>query len=174
MENLEENIIQETKDLPEKPKKEGFEMSSEQAGEITAELTKLDDAISHDKPISVEDLEDLSKVAKGTKINVGDEVMTVEEAERIPDLKINVEIWLEMREGNFKNTGKLTRITPEVSKYLAKERYLYLSGLISAKGLVLPRSVYTHQLPCLLHLQLSKSTPAPDETHRLQTLRMHS
>ena len=114
----------------------------EQAEEITAELSKLNDAILHDKPINIEDLEDLSKVAKGTKIDIGGEVMTIEEAENNPDLKMNIEIWKEMKEGNFENTHKLTRITPSVSKYLENVKGdLNLNNLTSAKGLILPATV---------------------------------
>ena len=69
MENPKENLILEAIKPTEK-RKEGFEMTIEQAGQITAELSKLNDAISHDKPIKIEDLEDLSKVAKWTRIIV--------------------------------------------------------------------------------------------------------
>ncbi len=141
MENPKENIIHEAINSPEKSQV-GFEMTTEQANQITAELSKLNDAILHDKPISIDDLEDLSKVARGTKIDVGGEIMTVEEAENIPDLKMNAKIWQEMKEGNFERTRELTRITTAVSKYLENiEGYLDLSGLTSAEGLVLSQSI---------------------------------
>jgi hypothetical protein len=138
---IEENLIHEAI-KPTEIKREGFEMSPEQASQITAELSKLDDAILHDRPIHIEDLEDLSKVAKGTKIDVGGEIMTLEEAENIPDLKMNIEIWKEIRVGKFKNIYKLTRITPSVSKYLENIKGdLYLGSLTSAEGLILPNNI---------------------------------
>ncbi len=138
---IEENIIHEATNSPEKSQG-GFEMTTEQASQITAELSKLNEAILHDKPIFINDLEDLSKIARGTKIDVGGEIMTVEEAESIPDLKMNAKIWQEMKEGNFLNTDKLTKITPTVSKYLENIKGdLNLRGLTSAKGLVLPQTI---------------------------------
>jgi hypothetical protein len=117
---IDENLIYEATKPTEKSR-EGFEMSPEQANQITAELSKLNDAILHDKPISIDDLEDLSKVARGTKIDVGGEIMTVEEAEKIPDLKRNMKIWDEMKEGNFENTGKLTFLTPKVARIFSEK-----------------------------------------------------
>ncbi len=141
MEIPKENIIHETIESPEN-KREGFEISTEQARQITDELSRLDDAINHDQPIRVEDLENLNEVARGTKIDIGGEIMTVEEAENIPDLKMNIEIWNEMREGNFENTNKLTRIIPAISRYLEKvEGNIDLNSLTSAKGLILPTSI---------------------------------
>jgi hypothetical protein len=138
---IEENLIHEATKSNERVQ-EGFEMSREQASQITAELSKLNDAILHDKPIHIEDLEDLSKVAKGTKIDVGGEIMTLEEAENIPDLKMNVEIWKEMKEGKFDNISKLTRITPSVSKYLENVKgSIDLKSLTSAEGLILPATI---------------------------------
>ncbi len=115
MENPKENLIHEATNSPEKSQG-GFEMSPEQASQITAELSKLNDAILHDKPISIDDLEDLSKVAKGTKINVDGEIMTVEGLEsKAGD---NLEIWKEIRRGDFSNYQKLTQIIAEIADIL--------------------------------------------------------
>jgi hypothetical protein len=113
--SINENLKEITKN-PEQKGMEGFEISPEQANQITAELSKLNDAILHDKPILIDDLEDLSKVAKGTKIDVGGIIMTVEEAESIPDdLKMNVEIWKEIRSGNFDNMYYLTYLSESMA-----------------------------------------------------------
>ena len=120
MENPKENLIQESTKSAEKSR-EGFKMTTEQAGQITAELSKLNDAIVHDKAISTDDIEDLSKVARGGKIDVGGEIMTVEEAEKIPDLKMNAEVWKEIKNGNFDGVFFLTFITDEIAKLLVKK-----------------------------------------------------
>jgi hypothetical protein len=112
---IEENLIHEATKSNEKSR-EGFEMTSEQAGQITAELSKLNDAIAHDKPIKIEDLEDLSKVAKGTKIDIGGEITTVEEVENNP----NVKIWNEIKNGNYEHLEELTYITSEIAKILSR------------------------------------------------------
>ncbi len=135
-----ENRINETVDSKKKGGA-GFEMSSEQNRSIVAELSKFHDAINLDKPIKFEDLESLDQMARNTKIDVGGEIMTVEEAEKIPDLKMNAEIWKEMSEGNFDNTGRLTKITPAVSRYLENVKDVDLRSLTSADGLVLPKAV---------------------------------
>ncbi|MBP9686797.1 MAG: hypothetical protein KBD66_03280 [Candidatus Doudnabacteria bacterium] len=133
MENLAKEIkIEDATKLTEKADV-GFQMSPEHAGGISGELSKLHDAIIHDKSIKIEDVENIDQLARNTKIDVGGEIMTVEEAEKVPDLKMNVEIWKEMRDGNFKNTVKITRITPQVSKYLENCPDINLYCLTSAK-----------------------------------------
>ena len=115
-EQPQENLINEATKSNEKSR-EGFEMTAEQAGQITAELSKLNDVITHDKPISIDDLENLSKVASGTKIDVGGEMMTVEDVEN------NLEIWKQIKKEDilhFPDTNKLTAITAEVVDVLTK------------------------------------------------------
>ncbi len=138
MENLDHNKIKEsTKSLENS--RPSFEIDKVEAVQIAEELSIISNAIDHNSPIRVEDLDSFNGLAKNTKINVGGEMMTVEEAEKIPDLKMNTKIWKEMSEGNFDNTSKLTRITPRVSKYLKASYVINLSGLTSVDGLVLPR-----------------------------------
>ncbi len=140
MEVSKENIINESTKETEKAGS-GFEISPEQVGGIAAELSKINEAITHDIPIKIYEVENLNKLAGNIKIDVGGEIMTVEEAEKIPNLKRNMEIWKEMSEGKFRNTVELTRITPKVSRYLQDENNVELRHLISATGLVLPARI---------------------------------
>jgi len=161
MEENKENLIQETTKSAEKDK--GFEMTAEQARQITSELSKLNDAISHDKPISIDDLENLSKVARGTKIDVGGMIMTVEEAEKIPDSEINAEIFREIRKGKFDRVRELTMITPIIAAIYfrgKKTEDIEFYNLITAGGIVLPKSVKGSV--CLHDLTTAKGLTLPE------------
>ncbi len=135
-----ENLKQDTTINEKNTKGFGVELAGSEAKKITDELSRINDLINHDRVINIGDLENLNSIAKQTKINVGGEIMTVEEVEQIPDLKKNMEIWKEMSEGNFKRTEELTRITPTASKCLEKQSFISLPLLTSAKGLVLSKT----------------------------------
>jgi hypothetical protein len=132
MEKRIENLIEETKDSPEQERRGGFEMSGDEAHNVAAELSLLHNLIDHDKSVTGADLKKVEENLKNMKMDVGGDMMTVEEAERIPDFKMNVEIWKEIEEGNFNNSGKLTYITPRVAESLSKHKGdLYLHRLTS-------------------------------------------
>ena len=125
MEKPEENIIEEAKNPAKKIKGMGVDMSpSVELDNLKGGLDSLSNLISHDSPITGKKMEILNDSLQGIKINIGGQVMTVEEAEKIPDLKENLKIWREILAGKFKNLGmddlKLTFLIPEVAEALCK------------------------------------------------------
>jgi len=130
MKNL-ENTFKEIKDPKGAPKKHGFEVASDiETTEVTDTLATLHDAISHDTPITESTLSDLTTAIQGLSIDVGGTPMSIAEAEKIPDLKRNMEIFKEIQDGNFDNHSQLTFITHLIAEYLSKhEGWLDLSGL---------------------------------------------
>jgi hypothetical protein len=126
-------IIQkdETESSKERNTGEGFEISkTSELEKFTKDISKINEAISHDQKINLSDVENIEKTIGLIKVNIGGEEMTIAEAKKIPDLKENIKIWNEIRAGNFTNTVKLNFITPEIAKYLSKHKgIIWLDGL---------------------------------------------
>jgi len=125
------NTFQEINDPTNAPKKHGLEIvSGTETTKVTESLDTLHHAISHDTPITESNLSDLTTAIQGLSIDVGGTPMSIAEAEKIPDLKRNMEIFKEIQGGNVSNTEHLTFITPLIAEYLSKHKgYLDLSGL---------------------------------------------
>jgi len=154
-----ENLMHETKDSPETEARFGFEMESFQAQQIAKELSTFADCINHDKAIDDEDLLDLDIAVRGVIINIGGENMSIEEAENIPDLKVNAKIWEEIKKGSIKNTKYMRFITEEVAIYLGQyKEYLHLEGLDS-----LPDTAAKHLSNHEGYLDLSGLTDITDK-----------
>ena len=120
----------------------GLEMTqTEETKRITQNLETVLSAVNHDEPITEGNLKDLDDSLKNMKINVGGFEMTIEEVESDPNIQENIKIWTEMKNEDFSNTHKLTRITAEVSKYLKSQKDINLNSLTSAEGLVLPQNI---------------------------------
>jgi len=126
-----ENTFQEINDPTNAPKKHGLEIvSGTETTKVTESLDTLHHAISHDTPITESNLSDLTTAIQGLSIDVGGTPMSIAEAEKIPDLKRNMEIFKEIQGGNVSNTEHLTFITPLIAESLSKhEGTLDLEGL---------------------------------------------
>jgi len=126
-----ENTFQEIKDPNRASKKVGFEMvAGKEPTKVTETLDTLNDAISHDRPITESNLNDLTTAIQGLSIDVGGISMSVREAENIPGFKRNMEIFKEIQGGNVSNHGQLTFITPLIAASLSKHKGdLDLDGL---------------------------------------------
>jgi len=129
--HFKENTFKEIKDINGAPKKHGLEMASgKETTKVTETLDTLNDAISHDTPITESNLSDLTTAIGGLSIDVGGAPMSLAEAEKIPDIKRNMEIFKEIQGGNVSNTEHLTFITPLIAESLSKhEGTLDLEGL---------------------------------------------
>jgi len=130
MENK-ENTFQEINDPTNASKKQGFEMvAGIETTKVTETLATLHEAITHDRPITQSNLNDLTTAIGAISIDVGGTLMSISEAEKIPDLKRNMEIFKEIQGGDFSNSNELTFITPLIAEHLSKhEGNLFLSGL---------------------------------------------
>lgn len=115
---FDENVIAETsKPSPEK-KKTGFEIPEGDSGQLSKGLSQLNESIDHDRAISKESLEKVESDFKTSKITIGHEVLTVEEAEQIPDLEANMKIWEEMRDKNLEHMSRLTFFPESLAEFL--------------------------------------------------------
>ncbi len=83
MENPKENLINETITPAEKLTKTGLEISLSGSLEAINELSALADAINHDQPITEESLNNLRNSLIQAKIKLGDQEVTIEQAEHI-------------------------------------------------------------------------------------------
>ncbi|MFA6974644.1 MAG: hypothetical protein WC237_01625 [Candidatus Paceibacterota bacterium] len=78
-----ENTIHDTTSPIEKTPKTGLEISVSGPNEALNNLNALADALNHDKPITTESITKLRESLKGTKIKLGNQEVTVEQAEHI-------------------------------------------------------------------------------------------
>jgi len=79
----EENILRETTKPLSKPYKTGLEVSISSSPEAAKDLSAFVDALNHDQPITRESLDKLGSSIKEAKIKLGDEEITVEQAESL-------------------------------------------------------------------------------------------
>jgi hypothetical protein len=110
---------------------EGFEIAKTlELEELSKDISKINEAISHDQKINLSDVENIEKTIGQIKINIDGEEMTIAEAKKIPALKENIKIWEEIRNGSIKNSKMLTLITPEIASILAEQiGAFWLNGL---------------------------------------------
>ena len=78
-----ENLIHETVKPVERPSKTGLEVSLSSSPEAASDLSAFVDALNHDQPITQESLDKLGSSIKEAKIKLGNEEITVEQAESI-------------------------------------------------------------------------------------------
>jgi hypothetical protein len=130
-----ENLIHDATESgkPEKGKDFGIELSLSPELEVVKEkLGIVEDAINHDQPLTLADIQNLEASLANMKVDVGGTMMTLAEIEAIPDLANNLKIWAEIQAGNFDNMEQLTFITDEIAEHLAThEGDLELDGLKS-------------------------------------------
>jgi hypothetical protein len=128
-------IIQKDENEPvvNKNTEEGFEITKTlELTKFADDISKINEAINHDRKINLSDVENIEKTIGQIKVNIGGEEMTIEEAKKIPKLKENIKIWKEIREGSFDNIRNLTFLIPEIAEYLSKYKgILWLNGLSS-------------------------------------------
>lgn len=96
----------------------GLEASFSSSEKIQVELGILDNLVNNDKPISPEDTRYLEDAISTMKVNVEGEEVSVQEFEQMPDMKTNVKIWQEIRQGNFVNLGNLTYLPYNIAVLL--------------------------------------------------------
>lgn len=108
---INQNSIQESTGSEKKEGRPGFELPQKSAEGIVSELSTLNDLVSHDKAVTFENIENVDNALRG---------MNVEEIEQIPDLKRNMEIWQEIRQGNFDNMQWLTYLSDEMAEEFSK------------------------------------------------------
>jgi hypothetical protein len=120
--SFEENLIKENVSTPSE-KSGGVELSgTPQLDEVKQGLNNLDKAINHDTAIDLEDLNRVGSSLEEVKVVIGGSEMTVEEAQKIPDLKENMKLWEEMKTGEIKSAvERMTYITPGVAEFLSKK-----------------------------------------------------
>jgi len=121
-----ENLIEETTDSEQGAVKIGFEIPVNEARKIVEELSRINDLINYDEIIKIEDLGRLALITKKVPIDIGGEIMTVEEAEKNP----NVKIWAEILRGDMSHMNELTEINKKVAEVLSKsENAIFLSNI---------------------------------------------
>ena len=120
MEKPQENIIEEVKN----PKKgNNFNVPivpSPELDDASEDLLALGQAIDRDLGVGKENLEKIDNSLRSVKVTVGGMEFTVEDAEKIPDLKMNMGIWKEIENGNDNNVNKLTHLTPNITDCLVE------------------------------------------------------
>jgi len=128
-----ENLIKDTTKKPEKESGAELEISpSPELKKLAESISTVQNVIDHNQPIELKQLQQIEEAMKKITVNIGGEEMTVEELEKIPDLKRNAKIWEKIKAGNFNIHSWLTYITPEVAEYLFRHKgNLELSGLTS-------------------------------------------
>lgn len=119
-----ENIILDATDSSEKVLKVGFKMESAQAQQLAYELSTFADRIDHDVSVGKYDLLDLDIAVAALEINIWGDIMSVSEAERIPDLEMNDKIFEEIVEGKMENISRITFLPRQVAEYLIHNDFM--------------------------------------------------
>ncbi|MFA6296120.1 MAG: hypothetical protein WC663_02110 [Patescibacteria group bacterium] len=101
---------------PEKEsEKIGLEIARTPESETVKDLAnEFHEAIQNDSPITYGKVEDFREALGKLKFNIGGEMMTAEEVKKIPDLKMNMEIWEEIRRRDYRRVRELTFIIPDI------------------------------------------------------------
>ncbi len=133
-ENLKFNEVIRDTDSPEKKGGEGGYgveiVKSPGNTELVNDLQQLESALSHDTPVSAEQILEVEKSLDSMKVVVGGDEMTIGEMRQIPDLEKNAKIWEEIKAGDFSHHENLTYLTSQIAHQLSGlERTLYLHGL---------------------------------------------
>ncbi|MFA6296119.1 MAG: hypothetical protein WC663_02105 [Patescibacteria group bacterium] len=107
-----EQLTQKDIQGPEKETSEpGLEIARTPESETVVDLAnELHEAIQNDSPITYGKVEDFREALDQLKFNIGGEMMTAEEARKIPDLKLNMEIWKRIKVGDY-STSTITQMT---------------------------------------------------------------
>jgi hypothetical protein len=135
----EKNLINDIVNPQNKNETSDFELTGSDS--LVKNLDIVSVALDRDKPLTLADLDVLDADLRSIAVNIGGEMMTVEEAKKIPDLKMNMEIWAEIRKGDCERSYELTFITNEILQILVHHAEdLCLGSITSAKGLVFPEN----------------------------------
>ncbi len=112
------------------------EIKSSESGLEIAQNTQLESAVSkaneiaesiqQDKPVTAEQVLELEKDLGNLKVNIGGEEMTMAEARKIPDLKMNMRIWEEIKTGKYDRMSEITHVSSEIVKILIKSERIFL------------------------------------------------
>jgi hypothetical protein len=113
---LTENVFEDTVS-PKHRNIVGFEIPAKESS-LSNDLSSLNQSIEHDQAVTKEALVNLESDVKKSDITIGRETFTIEEAEKIPDLEMNMKIWEEIYNENFDNIRQLTYFPDGVAKFL--------------------------------------------------------
>jgi len=135
-EKINELNIQNTKEtIPgdKEQSREGPEMvEGEELNKVATDISEIKNKIDHDQPITEKNILELKENINNLTIDIGGEKVSIKEIRNREDLKRNLEIFKEIKTGNFKNHEELTFITSKVAESLSKhEGNLYLDDLTS-------------------------------------------
>lgn len=105
MENIKDINVQEAK-TPKEKNTNSFELPTENIQGVAEQISSVGDKILHDKAITESGMKDLEN--------------SIQDLESDLDLANDIPIWLEMRNGVFDHSYKVTYITDEIAKILSK------------------------------------------------------
>ena len=152
-------------DLEPEASPKGTPVPLEQSAQLQTMLTafgKLHDAIMHDTPVTVDNMETMDAHLRDQKFVISGQTFTAEELSNIPGGKRTLEIWEEIKQGSDKHTHELTLLTNEAAEQLINninpEDSLFLQNL---------RTITDHQMEILtkgrvFYIDLSRLTQLSD------------
>ncbi|MFA6296033.1 MAG: hypothetical protein WC663_01650 [Patescibacteria group bacterium] len=122
---------------PSKQTEGGLEIAKTPESKTVVDLAnEFHEAIQNDSPITYGKVEDFREALGKMKFNIDGELMTIEEARKIPNLKENLKIMKEIEAGNFNNIYKLTYLTDRIAESLSRSQNdLRLNRLTSLSDL---------------------------------------
>lgn len=122
-ENLKINEVIKDTDYPEKASEGGFGaeiVKNQNNTNLIQNLQRIESALSHDTPLTTDQILGVEKNLDSMKVLVEGEEMTVEE------LRYNMPMWSEIEDGRFEQSWKLTQLTPHYAELLSK----YEDGIV--------------------------------------------
>jgi hypothetical protein len=114
MKTPDQNAIQETTGSEKKESRHGFELPEATTKEIVEQLSSLDSSINHDVAITAKNVSHIDGAI--SRIDVGG-------IEKIPELKRNLIIWQEVRNGDFRRVPWISYLTNEMAKEFSTMNY---------------------------------------------------